>query len=63
MLCKRKWRISIMLLLLNRLKSAISNMERKEEAKAKHEENIQEDPQKKDARRVVYPGDEVTDEV
>ena len=48
---------------VDRLKSAISNMERKEEAKAKHEENIQEDPQKKDARRVVYPRDEVTDEV
>ena len=46
---------------VDRLKSAISNMERKEEAKAK--QNIQEDPQKKDARRVVYPGDEVTDEV
>ena len=48
---------------VDRLKSAISSMERKEEAKAKHEENIQKDPQKKDARRVVYPRDEVTDEV
>ena len=48
---------------VDRLKSAISNVERKEEAKVKHEENIIQEDAQKDARRVVDPEDEVTDEV
>ena len=50
---------------VNRLRSAISNAKKKKETKAKHGENVIQgwNVQKKDARRVEDPGDEVTDEV